>query len=69
MNTDKILAESIAKEYAPKYNSKIFALKKLDSKIADAQNRADSPAKDIGDKEIEMQNKKVVSNTKKAPDE
>lgn len=32
MNTDKILAESIAKEYAPKNNSKIVALKKLDSK-------------------------------------
>ncbi len=32
MNTDKILAESIAKEYAPKDNSKIVALKKLDNK-------------------------------------
>ena len=32
MNTDKILAESIAKEYAPKENSKIKALKKLDNK-------------------------------------
>ncbi len=32
MNTDKILAESIAKEYAPKENSKIVALKKLDAK-------------------------------------
>lgn len=32
MNTDKILAESIAKEYAPKDNSKIIALKKLDKK-------------------------------------
>ena len=30
MNTDKIIAESIAKEYAPKDNSKIVALKKLD---------------------------------------
>ena len=30
MNTDKILAESIAKEYAPKDSSKIIALKKLD---------------------------------------
>ena len=37
MNTDKILAESIAKEYAPKDNSKIIALKKLD-------NRAKLPA-------------------------
>lgn len=32
MNTDKIIAESIAKEYAPKDNSKIVALKKLDAK-------------------------------------
>ncbi len=32
MNTDKILAESIAKEYAPKDSSKIVALKKLDRK-------------------------------------
>ena len=32
MNTDKIIAESIAKEYAPKDNSKIVALKKLDNK-------------------------------------
>ena len=37
MNTDKILAESIAKDYAPKGNSKIVALKKLD-------NRAKLPA-------------------------
>ena len=32
MNTDKIYAESIAKDYAPKDNSKIIALKKLDQK-------------------------------------
>ena len=32
MNTDKIYAESIAKEYAPKDNSKIIALRKLDRK-------------------------------------
>lgn len=37
MNTDKILAESIAKDYVPKENSKIVALKKLD-------NRAKLPA-------------------------
>ena len=37
MNTDKIIAESIAKDYAPKGNSKIVALKKLD-------NRAKLPA-------------------------
>ena len=32
MNTDKIWAESIAKEYAPRDNSKIKALRKLDHK-------------------------------------
>ena len=32
MNTDKIWAEAIAKDYAPKDNSKVAALKKLDSK-------------------------------------
>ncbi|MEE1116387.1 MAG: dihydropteridine reductase [Clostridia bacterium] len=32
MNTDKIFAESIAKEYAPKDNSKIVTLRKLDKK-------------------------------------
>lgn len=32
MNTDKIYAESIAKEYAPKDDSKIVALRKLDKK-------------------------------------
>jgi len=32
MNTDKILAESIAKDYAPKDSSKIVALKKLDKR-------------------------------------
>ena len=32
MNTDKIFAESIAKEYAPKDSSKIVALRKLDRK-------------------------------------
>lgn len=32
MNTNKILAESIAKDYAPKQHSKITALKKLDAK-------------------------------------
>ena len=37
MNTDKILAEAIAKEYAPKDNSRIVALRKLD-------NRAKMPA-------------------------
>ena len=32
MNTDKIIAESIAKDYAPKESSKLVALKKLDYK-------------------------------------
>ena len=32
MNTDKIFAESIANEYAPKDSSKIKALRKLDRK-------------------------------------
>ena len=32
MNTDKLYAESIAKEYAPKKHSKIVALRKLDRK-------------------------------------
>lgn len=32
MNTDRIIAESIAKEYAPKDHSKILALKKLDAR-------------------------------------
>ena len=32
MNTDKIYAEKIASEYAPKETSKIVALKKLDAK-------------------------------------
>ena len=32
MNTDKIIAESIAKDYAPKESSKLLALKKLDNK-------------------------------------
>ena len=32
MNTDKIYAEQIANEYAPKDTSKIVALRKLDAK-------------------------------------
>ena len=32
MNTDKIIAESIAKDYAPKESSKLVALRKLDNK-------------------------------------
>ena len=38
MNTDKIYAESIAKEYAPKEHSKILALKKLDAKAKRGAN-------------------------------
>lgn len=37
MNTDKIYAEAIANEYAPKDTSKVLALKKLDRK---AKNKA-----------------------------
>lgn len=33
MNTDKIIAENIASEYAPKKTSKLVALKKLDRKV------------------------------------
>ena len=32
MNTDKIYAEQLANEYAPKDTSKVFALKKLDAR-------------------------------------
>ena len=32
MNTDKIYAEQIANEYAPKDTSKVIALRKLDAK-------------------------------------
>ncbi|MBR5136803.1 MAG: dihydropteridine reductase [Clostridia bacterium] len=32
MNTDKLIAESIAKDYAPKESSKLVALKNLDNK-------------------------------------
>ena len=32
MNTDKIISESIATDYAPKESSKLVALKKLDNK-------------------------------------
>ncbi len=38
MNTDKIYAESIAKEYAPKNDSKITALRKLDAKAKKPAN-------------------------------
>lgn len=32
MNTDKIYAEHLANEYAPKDDSKVIALRKLDAK-------------------------------------
>lgn len=38
MNTDKIYAEAIANEYAPKDNSKVIALKKLDRKAKGKAN-------------------------------
>ena len=36
MNTDKIYAEQIANEYAPKENSNVKALKRLDAKVKNA---------------------------------
>lgn len=38
MNTDKIYAEHIANEYAPKQASKVKALKKLDAKAKNPAN-------------------------------
>ena len=38
MNTDKIFAEAIANEYAPKDTSKVVALKKLDRKAMGPAN-------------------------------
>lgn len=38
MNTDKIYAEAIANEYAPKETSKVVALKKLDHKAKAGAN-------------------------------
>lgn len=45
MNTDKIYAEALANEYAPKDTSKVLALKKLDRK---AKRPADIFAYTIG---------------------
>ena len=38
MNTDKIYAEQIANEYAPKHTSKVKALKRLDAKAKNPAN-------------------------------
>lgn len=38
MNTDKIFAEKLAEEYAPKNDSKVIALKKLDQKAKNPAN-------------------------------
>lgn len=38
MNTDKIFAEAIANEYAPKDTSKVVALRKLDRKAKGPAN-------------------------------
>lgn len=38
MNTDRIFAEAIANEYAPKNTSKVVALKKLDRKAKSKAN-------------------------------
>ena len=49
MNTDKMYAEQIANEYAPKKTSKIVALRKLDAKAkmsaAEASDRKEADAK------------------------
>ncbi len=45
MNTDKIYAEAIANEYAPKDTSKVVALKKLDRK---AKSKANITAYTLG---------------------
>lgn len=39
MNTDKIYAEQLANEYAPKDTSKVVALRKLDAKAKMPINR------------------------------
>lgn len=38
MNTDKIYAEQLASEYAPKQDSKVKALRKLDAKVKNPAN-------------------------------
>ncbi len=38
MNTDKIYAQTIAEEYAPKRSSKVIALRKLDRKAKSTAN-------------------------------
>ena len=45
MNTDKIYAEAIANEYAPKDTSKVVALKKLDRKAKSRANIFTMPVK------------------------
>lgn len=49
MSTDKMYAEQIANEYAPKKTSKIVALRKLDAKAkmsaAEASERKEADAK------------------------
>ena len=38
MNTDKVIAQKIASEYAPKTTSKVVALKKLDRKAKEGSS-------------------------------
>ena len=52
MNTDKIYAEAIANEYAPKDTSKVLALKKLDRK---AKNKANIFAYTFGIVKVQAQ--------------
>ena len=47
MNTDKILAEAIAKDYVPKESSKIVALKKLDNRANDFTAKLGNNIRDI----------------------
>ena len=43
MNTDKIYAEQLANEYAPKDTSKVVALRKLDAKASFPQTFLPTP--------------------------
>ena len=49
MNTDKLYAEQLANEYAPKNTSRVVALRKLDAKAkmsaAEASERKEDDAK------------------------
>ena len=56
MNTDKIYAEQIANEYAPKQASKVKALRKLDAKAkADAKQTWDDAHMKPAERNAKMQ--------------